>query len=248
VRDAIGRFQTVLVLGARSDIASATLRELLRDGPFTAVLCARDPGTLDVSYLVSAGAEVERMAFDALAFESHEALVDDVFERHGDIDLVLVTFGLLGSQEDAERDAAAASAIAQTNFVGAVSVLTPIAERLIAQGHGTVVVLSSVAAVRARRSNYVYGASKAGLDAFAQGLQLRLGGTGAGLLIVRPGFVKTKMTQGLRPMPLSVAAEDVAVAIVSALRRGASVVWVPAAMRAVAVLLRYLPKRTVASL
>ncbi len=242
MRDSVGRFQTVLVLGAGSDIAEATLRELLREGPFTAVLCARDPERLETSYLDAAGAQVERLAFDALATDSHAALIDDVFTRHGDVDLVLVTFGLLGSQEEGERDAGAATMVAQTNFVGGVSVLTSVAERLREQGHGTAVVLSSVAAVRARRSNYVYGASKAGLDAFAQGVQLRLQGTGAGLLIVRPGFVKTKMTHGLEPAPLSVTAEEVARAITSGLQRGDSVVWVPGAMRLVAWILRCLPQ------
>ncbi len=248
MKDAVGRYQTVVVLGAGSDIASATLRELLRDGPFAAVLCARDPQQLETSYLESAGAEVERVRFDALALDTHGALVDDLFERDGDIDLVLFTFGLLGSQEEAERDAGAAIAIVQTNFTAAVSLLTPIVERLIAQGHGTVVVLSSVAAVRARRSNYVYGSAKAGLDSFAQGIQQRLPGTGVELLIVRPGFVRTKMTRGLPAQPLAVAAEDVAAAIVGGLRNGDSVVWVPRAMRPVGLLLRLLPGRLISRL
>ena len=248
MRDAVGRLQTVLVLGAGSDIAAATLRELARDGRFTAVLCARRPETLDTAELESSGVEVERLPFDALAVESHEGLVGDVFERHGDVDLVLLAFGVLGEQAQAERDGAAASVVVQTNFVGAVSTLTPVVERLRAQGHGAIVVLSSVAAMRARRSNFVYGASKAGLDAFAQGLQLALQGTGVHLMIVRPGFVKSKMTRGLAPLPLSVETERVAAAIVSGLRREDSVVWVPPAMRVVAWILRFLPRQVMARL
>ena len=141
MRDAVGRPQTVLVLGAGSDIAAATLRELRRDGPFTAVLCARRPESLDTTELESSGVEVNRLQFDALAFESHAALIDDVVARHGDVDLVLLAFGVLGEQAQDERDGAAASLVAQTNFVGAVSALTPIVERLRTQGHGTVIVL-----------------------------------------------------------------------------------------------------------
>jgi decaprenylphospho-beta-D-erythro-pentofuranosid-2-ulose 2-reductase len=102
--------------------------------------------------------------------------------------------------------------------------------------------------VRARRSNYVYGSSKAGLDAFCQGAQLRLRGTGVSLVIVRPGFVRTKMTAGLKPLPFAVGAEQVASAIGAGLRSGAQVVWVPRAMRAVAIVLRSLPGRMLGSL
>lgn len=243
MRDSLGRVQTVAVFGAGSEIASATLRHLVHEGPFSAVLCARDPAALEVSSLEAAGATVERRAFDALALDAHPALVDALFSGGRDIDLVLVTFGLLADQRQAEEDAAVACALAQTNFTGAVSLLTPLIEKMIAQGHGTIVVLSSVAAVRPRRSNYVYGATKAGLDAFCQGAQLRLRGTGVRLVIVRPGFVRTKMTAGLRPLPLAVTADQVAAAIVAGLRDGDAVVWVPRLMRAVALLLRSLPGR-----
>ncbi len=248
MRDATGRFQTVAVLGAGSDIAAATLRELLREGPFTALLCARDPGGLETSYLEAAGARVERHAFDARAFDTHLPLLETVFAPGRDIDLVVVAFGLLGDQATAERDAELARAVVETNYSGAVSVLTPLLERLVEQGHGTVVVLSSVAAVRARRSNYVYGSAKAGLDAFCQGAQLRLRGSGVELVIVRPGFVRTSMTAGLKPLPLACSAEQAGAAIVAGLRSGSSVVWVPRAMQAVALVLRALPGRALGAL
>jgi len=248
MRDAVGRFQTVAVFGAGSDIASATLRELVREGPFTAVLYARDPDALETSYLESAGVTTERAAFDALAFDTHTSLIDGLFERHDDVDLALIAFGVLGDQAEAEHDPGAAAAIVQANFTGGVTVLSGLVQRMIAQGHGTIVVLSSVAAVRARRSNYIYGASKAGLDAFAQGLQQRLAGTGVELMIVRPGFVRTKMTRGAKAMPLAVDPEDVATAIVSGLRKGSAVVWAPAAMRLVALVLRHAPQRVVSKL
>lgn len=229
--DAVGRYRRVLVLGGGSEIARATLHELLRDGPLTAVLAARRPDELDVADLEAAGATVERLAFDARDASSHERALAPAFEGGEDVDLVLLAFGVLGDQAAAERDPALALEIAETNFSGAVSALTVVASRLRAQGRGTIVVLSSVAAQRPRGSNFVYGASKAGLDAFARGLQLRTPETGVRVLLVRPGFVRTRMTAGLSPAPLAVGPERVAAEVVAALRRGDSIVWVPRALR-----------------
>ncbi len=248
MRDALGRYQTVAIFGAGSEIASATLLELLRDGPLTALLCARVPETLDASRFEAGGATIERHAFDALAFDTHAALVEALTSEERDLDLALVSFGVLGDQQACEQDAAAARLVMETNLTAAVSLLTPLVERLLAQGHGTVVVLSSVAAVRARRSNYVYGASKAGLDAFCQGLQQRLQGSAVRLVIVRPGFVRTKMTAGLPVQPLATDADSVAAAIVKGLRDGSGVVWAPPLMRLLALVLRAAPARVVRSL
>lgn len=241
MRDAFGRVQVVLVLGGGSEIAHAILDLLLDEGPLTAVLAARAP--VDAAALERRGATVEQVAFDARAVATHADVLGGVFERHGDVDLVVLAFGVLGDQAAAELDAAAAAEIAETNFTGAVSALTVAAARLREQGHGAIAVLSSIAAVRARRSNFVYGASKAGLDAFAQGLRLALGPLGIGVTIVRPGFVRTKMTAGLRPLPLNVDPERVARATVAGIRSGTGVVWVPGTLRAVALLLRLLPER-----
>ncbi len=241
--DAVGRFRKVLVLGGGSEIARATVRELLRDGPLTVVLAARRPAELEVADLEAAGAQVERVEFDARAAGRHAEALGVVFEGGEDVDLVLVAFGVLGDQGEAERDVAAAVEIADTNFTGAVSALTVAANRLRAQGHGTIVVLSSAAAQRPRRSNYVYGASKAGLDAFARGLQLTAAESGIRVLVVRPGFVRTAMTAGLRPPPFSVGPERVAAEIVAALRRGDEIVWVPPLLRAVMWVLLLLPNR-----
>jgi decaprenylphospho-beta-D-erythro-pentofuranosid-2-ulose 2-reductase len=110
------------------------------------------------------------------------------------------------------------------------------------QGHGTIVVLSSVAGERVRASNFVYGASKAGLDGFAQGLGDSLRGTGVEVLVVRPGFVHTRMTAGLDAAPLATTPEAVAKAVVEGLARGSHTVWVPAALRFVMIALRHLPR------
>jgi decaprenylphospho-beta-D-erythro-pentofuranosid-2-ulose 2-reductase len=245
VKDALGEAQSVLVLGGTSEIGVATARALAARRARTVALAARDPARCAAAAdsIRSAGAtRVESVAFDALDFSSHAAFVDDVFARFGDIDLVLVAFGVLGDQDEAAADPSAAVEVISTNFTGAASVMTPLARKLVAQGHGTIVLLSSVAGERARKSNYVYGASKAGVDAFAQGLGDSLAGTGVSVMVVRPGFVKTKMTEGLDPAPLSVTPEAVAEEIVKGLARGSHTVWAPPPMRAVMSVLRHVPR------
>ena len=150
-----------------------------------------------------------------------------MFARAGDVDLALLAFGVLGDRSEAERDAAAAIEIAQVNYLGTVSTAVPISQRMIDQGHGTIVALSSVAGERVRRANFVYGSSKAGMDAFLHGLGDALVGTGVRVLVVRPGFVHTKMTEGMDAAPLSTTADAVADAIVRGLERGSETVWVP---------------------
>jgi decaprenylphospho-beta-D-erythro-pentofuranosid-2-ulose 2-reductase len=244
MKDALGTVQSILVLGGGSDIALATCRRLAPRAR-TIVLAARKPETLEAATaeLRAAGAgTVDAIAFDATDYASHESFVDDAFDRYGDFDVVLLAFGVLGDQPQAERDGRAAREIVESNFLGAVSVSVPVARRLRDQGHGTIVVLSSVAGERARRSNFVYGSSKAGLDAFFQGLGDALVGSGAGVLIVRPGFVHTKMTAGMKAAPLATTPDKVADAIVDGLRRGNEIVWVPGTLRWVMAALRHLPR------
>ena len=185
---------------------------------------------------------VTTIAFDAHDTDHHGAFVDEAFALAGDVDLAILAFGVLGDQEEAERDGAAAIEIAQVNYLGSVSTAVPISQRMQQQGHGTIVTLSSVAGERARRSNFVYGSSKAGMDAFFQGLGDALVGTGVHVMIVRPGFVHTKMTAGMDPAPLSTTAEAVADAIVRGLERGTETVWVPSTLRYVMSVLRHVPR------
>ena len=245
MQDSLGSVQSVLVLGAGSDIAHATLRALVARRARTIVLAARDTASLAplVAELRDLGAErVETITFDAFDTEQSSALVDDVFTRVGDIDLAILAFGVLGDQEEAERDSDAAVDIARVNYLGPVSVGVPLAQRMRAQGHGTIVALSSVAGERARKSNFVYGSSKAGMDAFFQGLGDSLVGSGVKVMIVRPGFVHTKMTTGMDPAPLSTTADAVADAIVRGLARGSETVWVPSTLRYLMSVLRHVPR------
>jgi len=245
VRDALGNVQSVLVLGGGSDIALATVRRLVDGRARTVVLAAHHPDALGptADELRAAGATtVEVVPFDADATDTHTAMIDGLFERFGDFDVVLIAFGVLGDQAVAEHDADAALEIARVNYLGTISVAVPVANRMKAQGHGTIVALSSVAGERVRRSNFVYGSSKAGMDGFLQGLGDSLVGTGVKVMLVRPGFVATKMTEGMSPAPLSTTADAVAAAIVAGLARGSETVWVPGTLRYVMSVLRHVPR------
>ena len=246
MKDALGDVQSVLVLGGGSEIALATVRKLVARRTRTVVLAARRPEELEpvAAELRAAGAEtVDLVSFDADDDpEAHVELVDAAFDRHGDIDLVLVAAGVLGDQEHAARDPRVARALVETNFAGLVSALVPCAERMRAQGHGDLCVLSTVAGERPRRSNFVYGASKAGLDAFAQGLGDTLVGTGVHVVVVRPGFVHTRMTEGLEAAPLATTPEKVADTIIEAIAKGRHTVWAPPPLRYVMSVLRHLPR------
>ena len=245
MKDAVGSVQSVLVLGGGSDLGLAIARELVGRRARTVVLAGRDPDRFagGADALRAAGAaRVETMAFDATDFGSHAKFVDDAFALVGDIDVVVIAFGVLGDAEVAERDASTALEIVQTNFTGAVSVAIPLAQRLQAQGHGTLVVLSSVAGERVRKANFVYGSSKAGVDGFFQGLGDRLVGSGVHVMIVRPGFVRTKMTAGMKEAPFTTTPAQVATAVAAALGRDTEIIWVPAPLRWVMAVLRHVPR------
>jgi NAD(P)-dependent dehydrogenase (short-subunit alcohol dehydrogenase family) len=236
---------TVLVLGGRSEIGIAVAERLAGREAETVVLAARRSADLDAEEKLvrEAGARVvERVEFDADDLASHRPLIDDVVARHGRLDVVVVAFGLLGEQARAEADAGHAVRIVHTDYVAHVQVLTELAQVLRAQGSGTLVVFSSVAGVRVRRANYVYGSAKAGLDGFASGLADALHGSGVRLLLVRPGFVIGRMTEGMSPAPFSSTPDQVADATVQALRAGRGEVWVPGLLRPVFAVMRHLPR------
>jgi decaprenylphospho-beta-D-erythro-pentofuranosid-2-ulose 2-reductase len=242
MNDAVGDPQSVLVLGATSEIAQATVRKLVARRTRRVVLAARKPDALEGfrAEITTAGATVETLVFDADDTASHEAIIGTAFAQ--DIDVVIMAFGVLGDQATFDNDTAAAVAAVRTNMVGSVSAGLVVAKLLRNQGHGTLVVLSSVAGERVRKANFVYGATKAGLDAFAQGLNDSLVGSGARVLVVRPGFVHTRMTTGMKPPPFSTGPEAVADATIRGLRTKAHTVWSPSQLRHVFTIMRHLPR------
>jgi decaprenylphospho-beta-D-erythro-pentofuranosid-2-ulose 2-reductase len=245
LKDALGNVQTIAVLGGSSELGVAIAARLARPRAATVALAGRHPESLAdaAARLREAGAgRVETLAFDAEDTPSHEEFVASLSRLIGDIDIAIFAFGVLGDQSRDEEGGDGAVKVASTNYVGAVSVGLPLARVLRSQGHGTLLVLSSVAGERVRRANFIYGSSKAGLDGFAQGLGDWLAGSGAGVLIVRPGFVRTKMTNGMPVPPASTTAEAVAEAAASALAAGKEMIWVPGRLRAVMAVARHLPR------
>jgi short-subunit dehydrogenase len=213
----------------------------------TVVLAARRPDDLEAqtAALERAGAAaVHTVAFDADDLASHRGVVATILTEHGPIGTAVLAFGILGDQARAERDPRHAAAIAHTDYVAQVSLLTVLADAMRSAGDGTLVVFSSVAGVRVRRANYVYGSAKAGLDGFCSGLADALHGSGVRLLLVRPGFVIGRMTDGMKPAPFSSTPGQVAEATVRALGRGRSsrIVWVPRILKPVFAGMKMMPQ------
>jgi len=234
----------VLVLGGGSDIAAATVAALQKRGPVTVIAAARGTdAAINALAMAAPGAELIGRRWDALDVAHHESFVHDVFDRYGPIDIVLCAVGQLGHHAGVSMAAVDVDAMVRANFSGPAAALSAVARRMVRQGRGSIVVLSSVAGTRARRSNYVYGSSKAGLDAFAQGLGDAVAGDGVDVIVVRPGFVRSKMTVGLGPAPFSRTPSEVASAVVDAVAAGGSrVVWVPSRLGPLMALMRMAPR------
>lgn len=248
--DTVGRMMdgyrpptSLLVLGGTSEIALATARRLIARRTRLVWLAGRPSPALEqaAEQIRRAGADVRTVAFDALDPEAHEAVLGKVFAE-GAVDMVLLAFGVSGNQATDERDPVAAARVAQTNYTGAVSAGLVCGKALQTQGHGSLVVLSSVAGERARRSDFIYGSSKAGLDAFAQGLGDALYGTGVHVMVVRPGYVRTAGSTERPDVPFTTTPEAVARAVELGLRRRSETVWVPGRLRVVMSALRHVPR------
>lgn len=233
---------TLLILGGRSEIGLEVATRLAAGR--TVVLAARRSTDLatQVERVKAAGArEVATFEFDADDLSSHAGLLTSVVKEHGPLGTVVISFGILGNQAKAEADASHAVAILHTDYVAQVSILTHAANLLREQGSGELVVFSSVAGVRVRKTNYVYGSAKAGLDGFASGLADSLHGSGVNVLVVRPGFVIGSMTEGMKPAPFSSTPDQVANAVVGALARGRSRVWIPGIAAPIYFVLKMVP-------
>jgi short-subunit dehydrogenase len=233
----------VVIFGGRSEIG-LELATRLAPG-VTVVLAARRADKLDdeVAAVRAAGATaVHVREFDADELASHAPLVDSIVAEFGPIGTAVLAFGILGDQALAEKDSAHAAAIVHTDYVAQVSLLTVLANAMQAAGSGRIVAFSSIAGTRVRRANYVYGSAKLGLDGFCAGLADALHGTGVQLLVVRPGFVIGRMTEGMTPAPFSSTPAQVATAAADALRKGRRTVWVPAPLGLLALAFRMTPR------
>ena len=230
----------MLVLGGTSEIGLAILAALDAPADTQIMLAGRDEDRLAAA-AKQLPYPARTLAFDATALATHPGVIDDAF-ADGPVDLVISAAGVLVPQPELDRDPVRAGLLVETNFTGHVTTLLGAAARLRAQEHGTIVVLSSVAAVRPRQANFVYGSAKAGLDAFARGLADALHGSGVRVLLVRPGFVIGRMTAGMPAAPLSATPAQVGAAVAAALSADRAEVWVPRALQPFAAVMRVLPR------
>jgi decaprenylphospho-beta-D-erythro-pentofuranosid-2-ulose 2-reductase len=238
--DNLGRPGRILLLGGTSEIGLAILAALRAPADTEVLLAGRDE-----QRLAAAGKEVsfrsEVIAFDALATRTHQSVIDEAFSEP--VDVVIAATGVLTPQELLDQDPLLAAQMIDTNFTSHVTMLLGAATRMRSQGFGTIVVLSSVAAIRPRKANFVYGSAKAGLDAFARGLTDSLAGSGVRVLLVRPGFVTGRMTSGMTPAPMSSTPAQVGAAVAAALEGTATELWVPRSLAGAALVLRMVPRR-----
>ncbi len=236
--------KTVLVLGATSAIAQAWMRLLAPRGA-SFFLAARNAAHLDsvAKDLATRGATavyVETADLDDTA--GHVALLERAVAALGDVDCALIAHGVLGDQAAGERDFAVAAASLQTNFLSTVSLATWLANYFAAQYRGSLVVISSVAGDRGRKSNYIYGSAKAGMNAFLDGVRNRLDREGVQVLTVRPGFVATPMTAHLPQGPLFATPDAVARDILHAIEHRRDVLYTPWFWRWIMALVRMIPE------
>jgi decaprenylphospho-beta-D-erythro-pentofuranosid-2-ulose 2-reductase len=240
VQNGSSRLSRVLLLGGTSEIGVAILSALRLEPGTEVILAGRDAQRLE-----AAGKALNRPVtvarYDALDTGTHQAFADEICAG-GVPDLMIAATGVLIPEEQAERDVRLAATMIETNFTGHVTALLAFGSRMRERGSGTIVVLSSVAAVRPRKFNSVYGATKAALDAFARGYADSLHGAGVRVLLVRPGFVIGKMTEGMAPAPLATTPTVVGAAVAKALRGSKSVVWVPVPLVGLAPAMKLTPR------
>lgn len=245
MKNGVGVAQNIVLFGGTSDIGQAILRRIVKPGVARVVLVSRDIDAAEERTRDLADGfpdtDIHHIRFDAADSRSLPAVVDSVVEEIGDIDIAVIAHGLLNEGRDYYAHPDQVVDLADVNFTGTMVLMYSLAARLKSQGYGKIVLLSSVAGERVRRGNPAYGATKAGIDGFALALDHELDGSGASILVVRPGFVATKMTTGMKKAPFSTDAESVATAVERAVSSDRKIVWVPGVLRWMFLVLKNLP-------
>lgn len=243
--NAVGAAQSILVLGGTSEIGLAITAEFLKRGSARVILASLpgDKGreAAEQEMLAAGASSVKTIDFNATDFDSHEGVVEEAF-ADGDVDVCIVAFGLLGDAEELWQNQRKAVQIAEVNYTGAVSMGVLVGQKFKAQGHGQFIAMSSAAGERVRRSNFVYGSTKAGLDGFYLCLGEALEEYGVKTLVIRPGQVRTRMSAGVKEAPLTVNKEDVAQLAVKSVEAGKTLVWAPPLFQLVMMILKHIPR------
>lgn len=234
----------VLILGATSAIAQETAKLLARDGDHL-FLVALEADRLEIvarDLEIRSGRQIGRLAADLNDFAEHAGILDEARRALDGLDTVFVAYGVLGDQARCQASYAEADLVFRTNLLSPVSLLTEVAQRFEAQGEGMIVAITSVAGDRGRQSNYVYGASKAGLDVFLQGLRNRMFPLGVRVVTAKPGMVDTPMTAHMEKGLLFSAPETIARGIYRAMRGRRDVVYLPWFWRVILGVIRLIPE------
>jgi decaprenylphospho-beta-D-erythro-pentofuranosid-2-ulose 2-reductase len=243
VIDATGNPQTILLLGGTSEIGLAIVKEYLAKQPLRVILGIQPGDELagdTETVLRAAGAEVHSLTFDATAFDTHPKVIEAAW-LIADVDVAIVAVGMLGDAEQLWQDQDKAVLAANINYTGAISVGVLLGQKMKAQGYGQIIAMSSVAGEKVRRSNFVYGSTKAGLDGFYRLLGEALAPFGPKVLVVRPGQVRTRMSAHVKEAPLTVDKEQLATQVVDAARKGQKLIWVPTQFKLVMWVLKHIP-------
>ncbi|WP_432558739.1 decaprenylphospho-beta-D-erythro-pentofuranosid-2-ulose 2-reductase [Granulicoccus sp. GXG6511] len=243
--NAVGNPQKLLLLGGSSEIGLAIVAEYLAKHPARVVLAGLSDDPEREAALAAARAagatDVEWIDFDALDFASHPTTIDAAWSG-GDVDVAIVAFGVMGDQEEAWQDQPKAVFEAQVNYTAAVSVGVLLGQKMKTQRYGRILAMSSAAGQRVRRSNFVYGSTKAGLDGFYLNLGEALAPFGPSVTVIRPGMVRTRMSAGIKEAPLTVDKGEVAKLAVEASNKKKPVIWTPPLFELVMLILRHIPR------
>jgi len=234
----------VAFLGATKGMGRALARRMAARGECIAVLGRDDSAVESLSRdLVVRGAPAVASAHcDLESPETFEAALDEVAERLGPLDAVVVTAGVFNTQDELESDPALAERLLTVDFTNTVLFCEVARKRLLRNGGGTLCVFSSVAGERGRKPVVIYGASKAGLSAYLEGLDHKHRAEGLRVITVKPGFVKTSMTAELTPPPFAGEPEGVAARVLEAIDRGRPVVYAPFVWGPIMTVIRALPR------
>ena len=245
MKNGVGVAQNVVLFGGTSEIGQAILRRVVKPGASRLVLVSRDIDAANVAAADLIGLhpdmDVHHVRFDAADALAMSAVVDEVAGEIGDIDVAIVAQGMLNEGHDNLADPSGLVAMANVNFTATMALLYALSGRMRSQGYGKIVLLSSVAGERVRRGNPAYGATKAGIDGFALALDHELEGSGASILVVRPGFVTTKMTAGMSKAPFSTDPDSVARIVEQGIAADKKIVWAPGILKWMFAVLKVLP-------
>jgi decaprenylphospho-beta-D-erythro-pentofuranosid-2-ulose 2-reductase len=246
MKSATGSFGTIVLFGGTSELGLSTVEHLLSPSVRHIVLVSRDidaAQTIEAKFLSTApDAEISHVRFDGADSAMMQNIVDEIVSIVGDIDVAIIAHALLGQNIDGYQNPNDVKHLLDVNVTATMALMYALAARIKAQKHGTICLYSSVAGVRVRKANAPYGASKAAIDAFALALGNDLRDSGVSVVVVRPGFVLTKMTTGMKVAPFATTPDVVGEKAAEGVRKQGVVVWVPGILRIIFGVFRVLPE------